>query len=39
VEWREKSPGLAIAGQAAEKASLSGTGIRLESGWNWLATF
>ena len=28
-----KSPGLAIEGQAAEKASLSGAGIRLEGGW------
>ena len=33
-EIARKPPGWAIARQAAEKASLSGAGIRLESGWN-----
>ena len=32
-EMARKSPGLAIARQVAEKASLSEAGIRLESGW------
>ena len=38
-EIAPKPPGRAIARQAAEKGSLSGAGIRLESGWEWLATF
>jgi hypothetical protein len=33
VNWRKKSPGSTVAGQAPEKASFSEAGIRLESGW------